>query len=399
MNRHAPADAITGSAAPIGAQVYLTGLGTAVPAHALGQEQVAREAADMFSGRYAEFDRLQPVFESTGIETRYSVRPFSWFRDPHDWADRTEAYLEGGEDLFLRAAQAALDDAGLEAACVDAVVTVSSTGIATPSLEARAMTALGLRADVLRVPVFGLGCAGGVTGLAIARDLAASAPGRVVLLVAVELCTLAFRTDKLTKANVVATALFGDGAASAVLVNGGVVDANMRSASPNALEAPSVPDPTDRTDAGAGPLALGHARQVTWPGTLDIMGWDVDPVGFGAIFSRSIPTLVHERMGAAADTFLTEAGLEQAHLAQMIFHPGGTRVLEALTEVFSLAPDVLAAERDVLREFGNMSAPTVLFVLKRKRDAGVSGNAMMGALGPGFTASFLALDATADGPT
>ena len=347
----------------------LTGLATAVPPHELPQSEVAREATSMFAGRYADFERLRPVFESTGIETRYSVRPFSWFREQHGWADRTETYVEGATTLFVQAATAALQDAGLQASDVDTVVTVSSTGIATPSIEARALVDMGFRPDILRVPVFGLGCAGGVTGLAIASDLARARPGTHVLMVAVEICTLAFRTDKMTKANIVATALFADGAAAAVVST------------------------QDRGTGNTPALAIGAAGQVTWPGTLDIMGWDVDPVGFGAIFSKNIPTLVHERMRGAADTFLAQHDMDLAAIETVAFHPGGTRVLEALTDVFELSDTALDTERDVLRNHGNMSAPTVLFVLAQKRAQLTAGPVLMAALGPGFTASFLTLDA------
>ncbi|MGI9408052.1 MAG: type III polyketide synthase, partial [Hyphomicrobiaceae bacterium] len=251
--------------------VRLAGLATAVPPHELKQGDIAREATALFSGRYADFDRLRPVFESTGIERRYAVRPFEWFREPHGWPDRTETYLQCGTDLFVKAATAALHNAGLRARDVDTVITVSSTGIATPSLEARALVDMGFREDIARIPVFGLGCAGGVSGLALAARLARAQPGSVVLMVAVELCTLAFRTDTLTKANIVATAVFADGAAAAVVSTA----------------------PANGT--GNSGTLLGASGQTTWPGTLDIMGWDVDPVGFGAIFSKNIPALVRER--------------------------------------------------------------------------------------------------------
>lgn len=352
-----------------GTAVYLNGLATALPPHELPQIEVAREATSMFAGRYADFERLRPVFESTGIEKRYSVRPLSWFRDEHGWPDRTQTYIEGATALFVASAKDALVDAGVSAQDIDTVVTVSSTGIATPSLEAHALEAMGFREDILRVPVFGLGCAGGVSGLAIAADLARARPGSNVLMVAVETCTLAFRTDKMTKANIVATALFADGAAAVVLSSDRMAHGNSGRA-----------------------IALCSAGQVTWPGTLDVMGWNVDPVGFGAIFSKNIPTLVNERMRDAADNFLAQNGMTLEDISDVIFHPGGTRVIEALTDVFELDQSTLDTERDVLRNCGNMSAPTVLFVLAQKRAVAAPGPMLMAALGPGFTASFLTIE-------
>ena len=201
--------------------VRLLAVASALPRHPLPQRQVVAAARDILGPRFAQFERLVPAFENGGIEERRSVVPLDWFTTPHGWVDRTEAHVEGATALFRDAAQRALDRAGLEARDIDAIVTVSSTGIATPTLEARVAAGMGFRSDAMRVPVFGLGCAGGASGLAIARDLAAARPGTNVLLVAVETCTLLFRLDRLSKADIIATALFGDGAAALVLRAGG----------------------------------------------------------------------------------------------------------------------------------------------------------------------------------
>ncbi|HRO15951.1 MAG TPA: type III polyketide synthase, partial [Paracoccus sp. (in: a-proteobacteria)] len=201
--------------------VHLLGLATALPPHVLTQAEVVDRARAILAPRFPQFDRLLPAFDNAGIEKRHSVVPMDWFPAPRGWVDRTEAYVAGASDLFRAAAGRALDRAGLAAADVDVIVTVSSTGIATPTLEARTALQMGFRPDVMRVPVFGLGCAGGVSGLALAHDLAAARPGAVVLMVAVETCTLLFRMDRLQKADIIATALFGDGAAAAVLRAGG----------------------------------------------------------------------------------------------------------------------------------------------------------------------------------
>jgi 3-oxoacyl-[acyl-carrier-protein] synthase III len=197
--------------------VKLVSIATAVPPYLLKQRDAAIAAHRGFAGRYDDFERLARVFKSSGIRERYAVRPIEWYFEPLGWPERTKAYLDGACQLFVEAATKALDASGIGAADVDTVVTISSTGVATPSLEARAAVRIGFRDNVERVPVFGLGCAGGVSGFSIASRLAHSRPGSVVLLVAVEVCTLAFRLDELTKANIVATALFGDGAAACVL--------------------------------------------------------------------------------------------------------------------------------------------------------------------------------------
>jgi alkylresorcinol/alkylpyrone synthase len=340
----------------------IVSLSTAVPPHAVAQSEVAQAAHRGFAGRVDDYERLARVFATSGILRRYAVKPLEWYFRPLGWPERSAAYLEGAVSLFVDSATRALGEAGLDAGAVDTVVTVSSTGIATPSLEAHVAGTMGLRADVERIPVFGLGCAGGVTGLAIAARLASARPGSVVLLVVIELCSLAFRLDKVSKENIVATALFGDGAAACVLC----------------------------TD-GSGIAGLEASGQHLWPETIDVMGWSVDPQGFGVIFDRAIPPFVETRLRAAVDGILERAGTRVGQIDRLAFHPGGTKVIAALERAFALPQGTLDHERAVLAEFGNMSAPTALFVLDRMIRAGLPARTLLTAMGPGFTASCVSL--------
>jgi alkylresorcinol/alkylpyrone synthase len=342
--------------------VTVVALATAVPPNVLEQSAVADIARRIYAESFVRYPKLADVFVNAGIERRYSVCPIEWFDAPHDWTERTRVYLEGAGALFVHAAQAALDRAGVSAHDVDVVVTVSSTGIATPSLEARVGVEMGFKPSSMRVPLFGLGCAGGVSGLSIGARLARAEPGQVVLVVVLELCTLAFRSDRSAKADVISSALFGDGAAAAVLR-------------------------AEHTDA---PLRIGASAEHTWPGTLDIMGWTVDHIGFGIVLSRSLPRFVEQRLAAPARGFVNAAQLIAPHF---ICHPGGAKVLDAIEMALELQKGTLLDEREVLRGHGNMSAPSVLFVLERALKRGLSGPAVLSALGPGFTASFLALEA------
>ncbi len=339
----------------------LASLATAVPPHVLETTHVVKQAGRIFARFGDEFERMLPVFANTGIERRYSACPVDWFDRDNDWPERTKQFTDVAQSLFKEASGKALDMAGVAASEVDAIVTVSSTGIATPSIEARVMHVMGFRDDVLRVPIFGLGCAGGVTGLATAARLASAMPGKTILLCVIELCTLAFRPDEMTKSNIIATALFGDGAAAAII-----------------------------REQGEGPT-IEHAGEHTWPGTIGIMGWRVDPQGFGAIFSRSIPELALRDLRPAANQFLERHGLSFRDVAHFSFHPGGTKVIQALEQAFELAEGRLGHERNVLAGFGNMSAPTVLFVLQRSLSEDWSGRRFIGSLGPGFTASFMTM--------
>lgn len=342
-------------------QSALLALATAVPPHKLNQSDVATLARRVYARSFARYPKLADIYVNAGIEQRFSAKPIDWFEGKHDWPERTRAYLESASALFVEAAQKALTEARLDARDVDVIVTVSSTGIATPSLEARVGAEMGFRPDVLRVPVFGRGCAGGVVGLSLGARLAQAQPGEVVLVVVVELCTLAFRADRSTKADVISSALFGDGAAALVLRAG-------------------------EADAG---IKVGATAEHTWPATLDIMGWTMDPTGFGVVLSRSLPRFIEQKLAAPARRFIKRAGLTAP---QLVFHPGGTKVLEAVESALELQTGTLRDERDVLRTHGNMSAPTVLFVLERAVRRGLRGQTMLAAMGPGFTVSMAALD-------
>ena len=347
----------------------LLSLATTVPKHILGQENISETARRVFGmAGVADLDRMVAVFGNAGIDRRYSTVPVDWYEKPHGWTDRNSLYLEHALALIEEASRQALAEAGLQPEDIDQVVTVSTTGIATPSLDALLLNRLPLRSDVRRLPIFGLGCAGGVLGMARAADLARAAPKSRVLFLVVELCALCFRHGDFTKSNLVATALFGDGATAAVISCDGA--------------SPEKSHP-----------ALGQGGEFTWPQSLDIMGWDVADDGLKAIFSRDIPALVQRDLRDATETFLSRHDLSVADIDYFVCHPGGAKVLDALEEAFGLAPGALGHARATLRNYGNMSAATVLFVLKRILQSGARGRMLMTALGPGFTAGFQLIEA------
>ncbi|KJC61860.1 chalcone synthase [Bradyrhizobium sp. LTSPM299] len=340
----------------------LVSVASAVPPHLFHQGQILQAARGLLADRYPEFETLSSLFANTGIRHRYGVKPIEWYLERRGWPERTQAFLEGAESLFVDVARKAIAQADLTGGDIDVVVTVCSTGIATPTLEARVAGKLGLRADVSRVPVFGLGCAGGVSGLSIASRLAEARPGANVLLVALELCTLAVRHDELTKANIVAASLFGDGAAAVVLRAG-----------------------------DGGTTRIEASGEKLWPDTLDVMGWTVDPEGFGVVFQRTIPDFVRQHLGPAVAEILARMELSVDDIDRFLCHPGGTKVIVALERALALDQGTLDHERDVIADCGNMSAPTALFVLERARAKGLPPRSLLTALGPGFTVSCVAL--------
>jgi alkylresorcinol/alkylpyrone synthase len=220
-----------------------------------------------------------------------------------------------------------------------------------------------LRPTIRRLPIFGLGCVGGVIGLERAATMARSRPGALVLFLVVELCALCFRRDDFSKSNIVATALFGDGAAAALISCG-----------------------------GQGPAVLAGG-EFTWPESLDVMGWDVTGDGLKAIFSRDIPELVTTRLHNVTVDFLSGQGLALRDIDRFVCHPGGAKVLDALAVAFEIDAERLSEARGVLRDYGNMSAATVMFVLERTLASTTPWRrALLSSLGPGFTAGFTLLE-------
>jgi len=341
----------------------LLSLATAVPHYVLHQEEVQERAGILFAKQRERFERLLPVYGNAGIDTRYSCVPFEWHLEAHGWRERSELFVAHATELLARATRDCLERAGLGIDDVDGIVAVSTSGVATPSLDALVMERLGMRRDLRRLPVFGLGCAGGVLGLARASEMARVHPGERVLFLVVELCGLTFRRSDQSKSNVIATALFGDGAAAALI-----------------------------SCAGEGP-ALTASGEYTWPASLDVMGWRVRDDGFGVLFSRDIPALVRADYRAAIDRFLARQGLELDDIGEFLCHPGGAKVLVAIEEALELPQGSLNHSREVLRDYGNMSAATVMFVLERALgNGGLPRRSLMTSLGPGFTAGFLLVE-------
>jgi alkylresorcinol/alkylpyrone synthase len=332
---------------------------TALPPHRISQGEAKEFARALFSGTFKDIARLAPIFDNVRVENRYFCVPREWFEQEHSFPARNAFYVEHALDLSEKAAGRALDKAGVAPEDVGAIFFVSTTGFSTPSLDSKLIFRLGLSEHTRRVPIWGLGCAAGVAGLARAADHARLYPERPTLLVGVELCGLTFQRGDLSKGNLVATSLFADGAAAVLLGNDGTG------------------------------LELLGSHSTTWPETEEIMGWDVVETGFKVKISRSIPTLVRQRMSENLVAACDSAGLSAGEIEHFVIHPGGARVLDAFEEVLGFEPGGLVLPRDVLRDCGNMSSVTVLFVLERFLRSGEflpGEHGLFSALGPGFSA-------------
>jgi len=345
----------------------IAAIATTVPEHVLTQAKAREFAAAYFQSRRGDVERLLPVFENAGIEKRYLSMPAEWFFQPRTFAEKNNRYIEESTRLGGEVLRACSARSGIALREITHLVYVSTTGLATPSIDSRLLNTLELSPNLVRTPVWGLGCAGGAAGLALAHRLAQSDPRAVVALVCVELCSLTFHFEDFTKSNFIATALFGDGAAGLFVVGD--------------------------THTSPGP-AIAATRSTTWPGSLDVMGWNFDAVGMQVVFSQAIPQVVHEKVHGNTAEFLAAENREFSDIAHWIAHPGGTKVIEAYEEVLPLSPCAMVHARSILRDYGNMSSPTVLFVLERLLRNATPQPGELGiltALGPGFSSENLLL--------
>lgn len=349
-------------------EVTVAGIATAYPPYVLRQEDIMAQATQVFAHRPALMARMAATYSNAGVKQRNSCVPLEWYAEAHGWPERMKLYEENAVALLTEAAQAAMARSGVAPGEIVATVTVSSTGVVTPSLDSLLQGPLGLSPTTQRLPVFGLGCAGGVIGLARAAALARAMPEQWILLMCTELCGLTFRAGDDSKSNVIATTIFGDGAAALLVRAGG---------------------------SGSGRRAFVRAwGEHTWPESRDVMGWAVEDDGLGVIFSRHIPTLVRDQMRPVTDAFLAQHGLTLADIDGLIVHPGGEKVLGALEEAYALPPHALNDARVVLADHGNMSAVTVLAVFERALQHNPPGRYLMIALGPGFSVGMCLIDLT-----
>ncbi|HET6583397.1 MAG TPA: hypothetical protein VFG69_08115, partial [Nannocystaceae bacterium] len=306
-------------------------LATAVPPHRLTQLEARAFARRRFAD-LLNVERLLPLFDNTGIAERWIAAPIAWYEQDHDFPGKNALWSRTALALGHTAAAQALAKSGIDRRDVAAIVFVSTTGVATPSLDSHLVQMLDLSRAIARVPLWGLGCAGGAAGLARAAALCRGLD-RPVLLVAAEVCSATFVPSDRSKANLVATALFADGAAAAVIAPSG--------------EGPS--------------LLAGHSRLID--DSEDVMGWTLRPDGLQVRFARSIPAIVREVVPQFIADAARAAGLPAGAIHHLVVHPGGAKVLAAYESALDIPSARIASAHAVLRGYGNMSSPTALFVL------------------------------------
>lgn len=345
---------------------------TAVPPHVLEQELVRHGVASLFAG-HPRIEAALGMVDRAGVKKRHLVLSLPEMLEERSLTDRNRRYGEEAVALGEHVALDAISRAGLRPEQLDGVITVSCTGFMIPSLDAHLVNRLGLRPDVCRLPITELGCAAGAVALARAADLVASERIRHVLVVSVELPSLTFQQRDRSMANLVSSALFGDGAAACV-----------------------VSRAAGEASGGAGPSIprILASRSHLFPDTLGAMGFDLRDTGFHILLEREVSELIDGAVAPLVDAFLAEQGIERSDLAAWVLHPGGRRILTAMETRLGLDGDAIAPSREVLAEFGNLSSASVLFVLAAHQRRGRSRPGDLGllaAFGPGFAMETLLL--------
>ncbi|PND58301.1 type III polyketide synthase [Mycobacterium sp. ENV421] len=344
----------------------VTGTAVAFTEHRYNQDEVSAQLTSFAEPGFARFAA------SSGVEYRSLALPLERYPRLTGFTEANAAYLEVAAELGEQAVRRALDAAHVRPDEVDAIVTVSSTGVAVPTIDARIASAVGLRPDVKRIPLFGLGCVAGAAGLARVHDYLRGFPDQVAVLLSVELCSLTLQRDDTSIPALIGVCLFGDGAAAVVAAG------------------------ADRVPAGLplhpGPRILA-TRSRLFADTVDVMGWNVSSSGFQLVMSRDVPKMADDHLRDEVDRFLADHGLTTADISTWVCHPGGPKVLDAMHNAIGMPPEALRHSWQSMRDNGNISSASVLDVLDRTvADGPTAGSlGLMLAMGPGFSFELLLL--------
>lgn len=345
----------------------IAGVAGAFPRQYYRQEEIAAALKRHWDKGLGNPKTLDRLLNRVGVAGRYLALPIEAYDDLATWGQSNNAWIEVAEDLAEQSICGALTRSGLCEADLDAIFFVSVTGVASPSIDARLMNRMNLRADIKRSPIFGLGCVAGAAGIARAADYVRAYPKHCAVLVSVELCSLTWQREDLSVANLISSGLFGDGSA-AVIIAGSERNA-------------------------AGPEVLG-TRSSFYRGTEEMMGWDISEEGFKIVLSPEVPNMVRKHLAQDVDRFLADHDLERSDIDSWIMHTGGPKVLEATAEALNLPAGALDVSWQTLRRVGNLSSASVLLVLEEvmnRRRPALGSYSILAAMGPVFCSELVLL--------
>jgi alkylresorcinol/alkylpyrone synthase len=338
----------------------IAAVGRALPPHYYDQDTLLDALRERWADRHFNPDRLERLHKNVLVGGRHLALPLEEYRGLTTWGKANDAWIRVAQEVGGAAVLDALARAGLQPGEIDAIFFVSVTGIATPSIEARLINRLGLSTRIKRVPIFGLGCVAGAAGIARAADYVRAFPDQVAVLLSVELCSLTLQSEDLSIPNLIASGLFGDGAAAAVVVG------------------------EERAEPGP---RIVDTRSIFYPDSERVMGWDISESGFQIVLSADVPVVARDFLRGDVDTFLADHGLTRGDIARWICHPGGPKVLEAMQESLELPEGALDVTWESLRRVGNLSSTSVLLILRDTLEGSPPAPGSYGmllAMGPGF---------------
>ncbi|MDQ0337777.1 alkylresorcinol/alkylpyrone synthase [Caldalkalibacillus uzonensis] len=346
------------------------------PPYRVSQEEVINTVKELFDKDYADLERYLKVFENSHIQERYFSVPLEWFKQERSFQEKNDRYISEALRLGVEVVEQCLTDRrflkrNVTVDEIDAILFISSSGLSTPTIEARMMNRLPFSPYTVRLPIWGLGCAGGAAGLARAYDYCLAHPEQSVLVLSVELCSLTFQRRDKSKSNLVGTSLFADGTAC-VLVAGD--------------QSPLL----DRCAMPTVPWIIG-TQSALMPDSENVMGWDIKNEGFYVVFAKSIPLVIKDWLRPMIERFLKRYQLKLEQCQHLIVHPGGWKVLEAYSVALNFPMSKFGAAQQVLKNYGNMSSATVLFVLERilRQEPRAGDYGLITALGPGFSSELV----------
>lgn len=348
---------------------YIHSVAKSTPSTNVKQEDVREFAKAVFRNSNLDVDKYLPVFENSKIKTRPVLKDISWYGETKTFKEKNELFVIHARDLAFNSAKLAIEQANLLPKEIDIIILVTSSGFVTPTLDAPLIDLLGLSTDVKRIPIIGLGCAGGANGIARAGELSKLYPDKNILLITVETCTLTFRPADKRKANLIALSLFSDGSGS-MIISGKKKDQSIK-------------------------IETNASRK--WRNSLDVMGWEIEMDGLQVVFDKSIPGLITKNYLDFYNQFLEQNKLAKDAIKHYLFHPGGAKVLEAFSQALDVSEDQFYYSLKVLQEFGNVSSPTILFVIEeflkeQKFQSGEYG--LFSAMGPGFSSDIVLFQTT-----